>query len=137
MPPRRVQRHRDIEDLYRREEAAQMEQRINEKFNEESEKLDRIERMMAELNQNRRRVSPESSHGGNRISPTNPERRRVSPQSDRDHGNVEDRDRRRVDDRDRRDVGGRNRYGSRDVGGRDYGDRDRHRYATNFDEDYD
>ena len=42
MPPRRVHRHRDIEDLYRREEATQMEQRINEKFNEESEKLDRI-----------------------------------------------------------------------------------------------
>ena len=104
-----------------------MEQRINEKFNEESEKLDRIERMMEELNQNRRRVSPESSHGGNRVSP-NPEWRRVSPQADRD--------RRRDDDRDRRDVGGRNRYGSRDVGGRDYGDRDRHRYALDVDEEF-
>ena len=34
MPPRRVQRHRNINALYGREEANEMEQRINENFNE-------------------------------------------------------------------------------------------------------
>ena len=41
---------------------------------------------------------------------------------------MDDRDRRNVD---RRDVGGRN------GGGRDVGGHDRHRYASDFDEEFD
>ena len=42
-----------------------MEQRINENFNEKlNEGIGRIEKIMLEMNQNRRRVSPESNHGG-------------------------------------------------------------------------
>ena len=78
MPPRRANRHRNVEALYRREEAELMEQRINEKFDEGIEKL---EKLMNDLNQTQRRRSPNSNHGGNRVSPSVTEARRVSPHS--------------------------------------------------------
>jgi len=55
-----------------------MEQRINEKFSEEIEKLDRLEKLMLDMNQDRRRVLPVSNQGGRRSSPSNSERRRDS-----------------------------------------------------------
>ena len=118
MPPRRAQRHRNVNALYGREEADEMEQRINESFTEKlNDGIGRLERMMLEMNQNRRRVSPESSHG----------RSRVSTHSDRE--TREDHDRRSVDNRGRNED---RRSGSRDVGGRD-----RHRYTSDFDEEFD
>ena len=64
MPPRRANRHQNVEALYRKEEADEMEQRINENFSEKlNEGIGRLERLMTEMNQNRRRVSPESNHG--------------------------------------------------------------------------
>ena len=50
MPPKRANRFHNVEDLYRRQEAEQMEQRINEKFNEGIEKL---EKLINDMNQNR------------------------------------------------------------------------------------
>ena len=113
MPPRRANRHQNVEALYRREEADEMEQRINENFSEKlNEGIGRLEKMMLEMNQNRRRVSPESNHGGSRVSPHSNRDRSI--ENDQGRGrNVNDRERRNVD---RRDVGGR-REGSRDVGG--------------------
>lgn len=55
-----------------------MEQRINEKFDEG---IGKLEKLMNDLNQNQRRRSPISNHGGNRVSPSVTEARRVSPQS--------------------------------------------------------
>ena len=113
-----------------------MEQRINENFNEKlNEGIGQLERMMYEMNQSRRRVSPESSHGGNRVSPPLDQERREDHDrinvDDRDR-NVDDRNRRDVDDRDRRNVDQRN-VGGRN-GGRDIGGHERHRYASDFDE---
>ena len=69
MPPRRVNRYRNVEALYGREEADAMEQRLNVNFNERlNEGIGRLEKMMLEMNQNRRRGSPESSHHGERMS---------------------------------------------------------------------
>ena len=60
MPPRRAQCHRNVDALYGREDAEQIEQRISDKFNEKfDEGIGRLERMMLEMNQSRRRVSPE------------------------------------------------------------------------------
>ena len=121
MPPRRAQRHRSINALYGREEADEMEQRINESFTEKlNEGIGRLERMMLEMNPSQRRVSPESSHGGNRVSPHSDRERR----EDHDRRNVDDRDR-NVDDRDRRNVDRRD-GGGRNGGGRDVGGHDRH-----------
>ena len=123
MPPRRAQRHRNINALYGREEADEMEQRINESFNEKLNKgIGRLERMMLEMNQSRRRVSPESSHGGNRVSPQSDRERR----GDHDRRNVDDRER-NVDERNRRDVDYRDQRNAnrRNGGGRDVGGHDR------------
>ena len=81
MPPRRANRHQNVEVLYRREEAELMEQRINEKFDEGTGKL---EKLMIDMNQTQRRRSPISNHGGDRVSPSVTEARRVSPQSFRE-----------------------------------------------------
>ena len=75
MPPRRANRHQNVEALYRREEVEQMEQRINEKFDEG---IGKLEKSMNDLNQSQRRRSPISNHGGNRVSPSVTEARRVS-----------------------------------------------------------
>ena len=59
-----------------------MEQRISNKFNEKlDEGIGRLEKMMLEMNQNRRRVSPESNHGGSRVSPHSNRERSI----DNDH----------------------------------------------------
>ena len=116
-----------MDALYGREEADEMEQRINEKFDEG---IGRLERMMIEMHQNRKRASPGSNH----------DEERVSHHSDRsDHGDQRsggrrsvDRDRRTDNDRDRRNDGGRDRYGSRDMG-----DRDRPRYVSDLEDDFD
>src|SRR5574338_70000 len=128
MPPRRANRHQNVEALYRREEADEMEQRINENFSEKlNEGIGRLEKLMTEMNQNRRRVSPESNHGGSRVSPHSNRDRSV--ENDQGRGrNVNGRERRNVD---RREEGGR-RNGSKDVGGQN-----RHRYASDFEEEYD
>lgn len=81
MPPRRANHHQNVEVLYRREEAEQMEQRINEKFDEG---IGKLEKLMIDMNQSQRRRSPISDHGGNRVSPSVTEARRVSPQSYRE-----------------------------------------------------
>ena len=81
MPPRRANRHQNVEALYRREEAELMEQRINEKFDEG---IGKLEKLMNDLNRTQRRRSPNSNHGGNRVSPSVTEARRVSPQSFRE-----------------------------------------------------
>ena len=81
MPPRCANRYHNVEDLYRRQEAEQMEQRINENFNEGIEKL---EKLMNDMNQNQRRTSPVSNQGGNRVSPSVSGERRMSPRSYRD-----------------------------------------------------
>jgi len=130
MPPRRVPRHRDIEDLYRREEATQMETRLNEKFDEG---IDRLERLMLDMNQNQRRTSPISNRERDRVSPVVSERGRESPfvsphsrQQRRDSPISErrnDRGHRSVDNRGRRNVA------SRVVGGHE-----RQRYSS--DEEY-
>ena len=50
MPPRRANRYRNIDALYGREEADEMEQRINDNFNEKiNEGIGRLERMMLEM----------------------------------------------------------------------------------------
>ena len=91
-----------------------MEQRINESFTEKlNEGIGRLERMMLEMNQSRRRISPESNRGGSRVSSHSERERRGS----QEHRSVDHRSRRNVDDRDRRDVGSRS--GGRDVGGRE------------------
>ena len=51
MPPRRANRHQNIEEVYMREDADRMEQRISEKVNEG---IERLEKMMHDMNQNRR-----------------------------------------------------------------------------------
>ena len=135
MPPRRANRHQNVEALYRREEAELMEQRINEKFDEG---IGKLEKLMNDLNQTQRRRSPNSNHGGNRVSPSVTEARRVSPHScrnrretsissRRDHHDYAHEERRtprefedepyrdeerhsRRDMRDRRDVDGRDQY---------------------------
>ena len=137
VPPRRANRHQNVEALYRREEAEQMEQRINEKFDEG---IGKLEKLMIDMNQGQRRRSPISNHGGNRVSPSVTEARRVSPQSvrerressvstRRDHHEFRDEERRtqrefgdepyrdierqsRRDMHDHRDVDGRDRYRS-------------------------
>ena len=76
MPPRRANRHQNVEALYRREEADQMEQRMHEKFDES---FGRLEKLMMDLNTSQSRRSPISDHGGNRVSPLVTEARRVSP----------------------------------------------------------
>ena len=102
--------------MYGREDADEMEKRINESFTEKlNEGIGRLERMMLEMNQSRRRVSPESSHGRSRASIHSDRERRE------DHRSIDNRDR-NVD----------RRSGSRDVGGRD-----RHRYTSDFDEEFD
>src|SRR5574338_239806 len=142
MPPRRAQRHCNVDALYGREEADEMEQRINENFNEKlNEGIGRLERMMLEMSQNQRRVSPESSHGRSRVSPHSNRERSVDSDHrsvDRDcDRNVDDRSRdRNVTDRDRRNVDRRN-VGGRNGGGRDVGGQDRHRYTSDCEEEYD
>ena len=90
MPPRRIHRHRDIEDLYRREDAEQMEQRIRDRFDERcNASFNRMEKMLAEWNQNRRRGSPESSHHGERMS-RHSER---DERNDRERGSVHSQNR--------------------------------------------
>ena len=69
MPPRRVNRYRNVDALYGREEADAMQQRLNDSFNERlNEGIGRLEKMMMEMNQNRRRGSPESIHQEERRS---------------------------------------------------------------------
>ena len=115
MPPRRANRHQNVEALYRREEADQMEQRMHEKIDEG---IGRLEKLMIDMNQSRRRNSPESIRGGSRVSHHSDRARRES----QDHQSVDNRSRRNVDDHDRRDVGSRS-------GGRDVGGRERQRYT--------
>ena len=55
MPPRRAKRHQDIEEVYRREEGQQMEQRLSGKLDEG---IDRLEKLMNDLNRSQRRTSP-------------------------------------------------------------------------------
>ena len=55
MPPRRANRHQDIEEVYRREEGQQMEQRLSGKLDEG---IDRLEKLMNDLNRSQRRASP-------------------------------------------------------------------------------
>ena len=74
MPPRRANRFQNVEDVYRRQEAEQMEQCINEKFDEG---IGKLEKLMNDLNQSQRKRSPVSNHGGNRVSPSVTEARRV------------------------------------------------------------
>ena len=141
MPPRRAQRHRNVDALYGREEADEMEQRINENFNEKlTEGIGRLERMMMDINQNQRRVSPESNHGGSRAS-------LHSNQGRSEHRSV---DRRSVDReygydevRDRRNDGAHNRHGRRDDGvhnhhaRRGVGAQNRHRDFSDYEEEFD
>ena len=140
MPPRRANRHQNVEALYRREKAKQMEQCINEKFDEG---IGKLEKLMNDMNQSQRRRSRVSNHEGNRVSPSVTEARRVSPQSyrerressvslRREHHEYRDEERRtprefehepyrdddrqsRRDRRDHRDVDGRDRYRSTSV----------------------
>ena len=94
MPPRRAHRHVNVEEVYRREEAQQMGQRINDKF---EEGIGKLERMMLEMNQSRRR-SPIQNQRGNSVSSSASERRRISPQSDRERRESLDSRRRERDD---------------------------------------
>ena len=128
MPPRRANRHRNGDAVYGREEADEMEQRINDNFNVRlNEGIGRLEKMMLEMNQNRRRGSPESIHHEERRlrhseRDERNDRGRVSVdsrRSDRDRGHDEGRDHRNVDNR------------SRDGGG--YG---QHRNMTGLDEEF-
>ena len=66
-----------------------MEQRMHEKIDEG---IGRLEKLMIDMNQSRRRNSPESIHGGSRISPHSDRERRES----QDHRNVDNRSRRNV-----------------------------------------
>ena len=146
MPPRHANRFQNVEDVYRRQEAEQMEQRINEKFDEG---IGKLEKLMNDMNQSQRRRSPISNHGGNRVSPSVAEARRVSPQSCRDrressvsrrreyheYRNEERRTLREFGDEPYRDVerhSRRDMYDRRDVDGRD-----RHRSTFDYDEDGD
>ena len=111
-----------------------MEQRINDKF---EEGIGKLERMMLDMNQSRRR-SPIRNQRGNSVSSSASERRRISPQSDRERRESLDSRRRERDDHGNRDYRyddeRRNRreetHGRRNVDGRD-----RHRYASDFDSD--
>ena len=100
-----------------------MEQRMHEKIDEG---IGRLDKLMIDMNQSRRRNSPESIRGGSRVSQHSDRERRES----QDHRSVDNRSRRNVDDHDRRDVGSRS--GVRDVGGRE-----RQRYTSDFDEEFD
>ena len=146
MPPRRANRHQNVEALYRREEAEQMEQLINEKFDEG---IGKLEKLMNDLNQSQRRRSPISNHGGNRVSPSVTEARRVSPQSFRerretsissrrdhhDYGHEERRTPREFVDEPYRDEERHSRRDMRDR--RDVDGRDHYRHTFDFNEEGD
>ena len=118
MPSRRVNRHQNVEALYRREEAELMEQRINEKFDEG---IGKLEKLMNDLNQTQRRRSPNSNHGGNRVLPSVTEARRVSPHSFRDRRETSISSR-----RDHHDYGHEERRSQREFDHEAYRDEERH-----------
>ena len=152
MPPRRANRHQNVEDLYKREDAEQMEQRISNKFNEKlDEGIGRLEKLMMDMNQGQRRRSPISNHGGNRVSPSVTEARRVSPHSDRgrressvsmrrDHHEHEYRDeeRRTQHEFEYEPYHDDDRHSKRDMRDRrDVNGRDRYRNTRDYDEESD
>ena len=116
MPPRRANRHQNVEALYHREEAELMEQRINEKFDEG---IGKLEKLMNDLNQRRR--SPNSNHGGNRVSPSVTEARRESPHSFRERRETSISSR-----RDHHDYGHEERRTPREFENEPYRDEERH-----------